>query len=83
MGGFLVRDVKTVPMQGFAPSRIVAVTTATWTPEDDDRVFCVAADTDYQIDGAGEAGSILAGGIRVIVPGQTYKFTVGQNIEVM
>jgi len=83
MSGNMIRDTKTVPIPGFAPSRIVAVTTSTWTPEADDRAFCVASDTNYQIDGTGTAASIKAGAVRVIVPGQTFKFTVGQNIEVM
>ena len=82
MSGNLGRDTKNVTIQGFAPSRVQTVTTATWTPGANDRAFCVSADTDYQVDGAGAAASILAGAIRVIPKGQTYKFTVGQNIEV-
>ena len=82
MSGKLRRDANGF-VQGFAPTRIVAVTTATWTPGPNDVAFCPASDTNYQIDGAGQAASIKAGAVRVIVAGQTYKFTVAQNLEVM
>ena len=84
MSGNLVRDTKTQPIQGFAPTRIVAVSSGVeWKPGVDDRAFCVSADTDYQINATGTAGTLKAGAVRVIGDGQTYEFTVSQNIEVM
>lgn len=83
MSGKLTTDARNTPIQGFAPTRIQAVTTETWTPGSDDRAFRVAADCTYQINGAGQAGTLKAGMVVVIVPGQTYTFDTGQNIEVM
>ena len=83
MSGKLPRDKANVPMQVFAPERIQAVTTSTWTPEEKDRAFRVASDCTYQIDGAGNAATLKAGMIVGIVSGKTYKFSAGQNIEVM
>ena len=79
----LGRDAANIPIQGFAPTRIVTVTTAEWTPNKDDRAFRVNTETDYQINATGTSGTLLAGIATVIVKNQTYKFATGQNIEVM
>lgn len=83
MPGKLGSDTSGNTIQGFAPTRIQTVTTSEWTPGANDSAFCVAADCTYQINAAGGAGSLRAGDIRVIVQNQTYKFSVGQNLEVM
>jgi len=79
----LTRDETGVAQQGFAPTRIVAVAAGgTFTPAATDGAFRVPADTTYQINGAGELGTLLAGVATCIVPGQTYKITTAMNIEV-
>jgi Xaa-Pro aminopeptidase len=83
MSGKLATDARNIPIQGFAPTRIQTVTTEEWEPGLDDRAFRVAADCTYQINDAGAEGTLKAGMVVVIVPGQTYTFSVGQNIEVM
>jgi len=79
----LARDEKGIALQGFAPTRIVAIGAGgTFTPVATDSAFRVPAETTYQINGAGELGTLLDGAITCIVPGQTYKLTNAMNIEV-
>jgi len=79
----LTRDKYGVVLQGFAPTRIVAVSAGgTFTPTATDSAFRVPAETTYQINGAGELGTLLDGSVTCIVAGQTYKITTAMNIEV-
>ncbi len=80
----LVKDNNTSGIQGFAPTRIQAVTgSAEWTPSATDLAFCVPADCTYTINNTGSSGTLKAGAIRVIPIGQTYTFSATFNIEVM
>lgn len=77
------KDDYGVSLQGIAPTRIVAIASGgTFTPLATDSAFRVPAETTYQINGAGELGTLLDGAVTCIVPGQTYKLTTGMNIEV-
>jgi len=79
----LTRDERGVALQGFAPTRVVAIAAGgTFTPTATDSAFRVPVDTTYQIDGAGELGTLLAGSVTCIAAGQTYKITAVMNIEV-
>lgn len=62
-GGKLGRDSGQVPIQGFAPNRIL--TTTAWTVGSA-KAYSVPSDTTYTINGAGASGTLKAGAIRVI-----------------
>lgn len=80
-GGKLGRDGANLPVQGFAPNRIL--TTTAWTVGDA-VAYCVPSDTTYTINGAGDSGTLKAGAIRVI-PEEVTTITFASElvIEVM
>ncbi len=70
-------------IQGFAPTRALAVTTdadAVFTKAD--RAFCVPEDCTYTINGGIDI-TLLAGAIRVIRFGFAYRFGTAFTLEVM
>jgi hypothetical protein len=82
MGKF-IRDTAGHVIQGFAPSRVQAVTAATpWTPGDDDRVFVATEDVaSFSISG-GTAVALNAYFPIVIVPDKTYTFGADNKLLV-
>jgi len=74
-------------IQGFAPKKIVAVTSgAAWTPDENDIAFRIGTSCTYYINSASSvSGSILAGSITVINKRSvtSITFDTSMNIEVM